>query len=104
MMSIVALVYASIGQADRRSAAALVKETRLNDQAEIIADYIAGVIAADLFTYHEVIPSTGEERLFREVTDYPSSDPNAVSRNATGNQVLFDPAGYNGYDPWLAAT
>lgn len=54
LLSIIAVVYASIGQADRRASVAYVRGVGLDETAASVGDYIAGVIGRDVFsTYTE---------------------------------------------------
>ena len=42
LLAIIGVVYATIGQADRRSSATNLKNQRVNDQVEEVAAYLAG--------------------------------------------------------------
>ncbi len=100
LMSIVAVVYVTIGQADRRGAAALVREQRLDDQSKAIADYITTIIGDDVTAVQTVIDPTGATLTVREAWDGASFDNNTRTTPTTP-QIRFDPVG-QGTDPWLA--
>jgi len=98
MMSMITVIYVTIGQSDRRNAAALAREIRLDDQAAAIADYLAGVVRDDLFTVVEELDLRNNPRIYREAFDYPwmPEEDYIVSipdpPGAT-NQIRFTPAG-----------
>ncbi|HYE03754.1 MAG TPA: hypothetical protein VD963_11040, partial [Phycisphaerales bacterium] len=109
LLAIVAVLYAAIGQGDRRTSAALQREVRIETQARAIADYIAGIIADDAVTTVSIQdprdPTNPDARIrSTEQFDYPSVDGSArsMSPNAAAGETLFTPAG-RGTDPWLAS-
>ncbi|MEZ6242928.1 MAG: hypothetical protein R3B57_07785 [Phycisphaerales bacterium] len=102
LISILAAVYVTVGQGDRRTSAALATNRRVSEFPDIFADYIAGVIADDRLAVY-VRPEFGvegqggpvgghiggggggpggtnqgiakaQERLRRENTDFPYTD------------------------------
>ncbi len=122
LLAIIGVVYATIGQADRRGAATNVKNQRVNDQVEEVAAYLAGVIGdATSATYQEAM--VGGSRARRRGYTYPWTDGHFLSVNqpatnynpgivpptsgalggAAGLFTKFDPTG-NNPDRWLDAT
>ncbi|MGQ0626963.1 MAG: hypothetical protein ACT4PL_02545, partial [Phycisphaerales bacterium] len=93
LMAIVVVVYTTLGQADRRASAALVRQTRIDDQGSAIAGYIAGVIGKDRlkgsFEYDSayrgtnaagvVVAGGSQPRFIRAHTTAPSILPLALS-------------------------
>jgi hypothetical protein len=100
LMSIVAVVYVTIGQSDRRGAAALVREQRLDDQSRAVADYLSGIIADDVVAVKQVTDPSGLTLYMRESWDAPTFDNTKLSQT-TDPARRFDPVG-QGTDPWLA--
>jgi hypothetical protein len=115
LIAIVAVLYGALGQADRRGSAAYTRATALDDHAQTIADYLAGIIGRDVFsTYTEEYSTVGSRRTLRSLRDYPSIDPSrqcvfdpAIFSSAAGVATVeanrFRPAGGDN-DPWLAPT
>lgn len=123
MMSIITVVYVTVGQGDRRQAGALARDARLDDQAAMIADYLSSVIRDDLFSVVFEKDPTGAAGpnpiWYREATDYPwmSEDVRAMPQSGD-NFPEFNPAGtaadfpnyftapgiYHAGDPFLAAS
>ncbi|MBC7834621.1 MAG: hypothetical protein H7Y88_05910 [Phycisphaerales bacterium] len=129
LLAIVAILYAAIGQGDRRGSATLQREVRIDEQVSAIKEYLASVIADDAVkTFTEPDPETGGVLNMREGWDYPSvnrvdtSIPAATVIDPPGdvyslrdsmfalshvtapaaNEFRFDPSG-RGCDPWLAS-
>jgi hypothetical protein len=80
LLSIIAVAYVSIGQADRRGSATVVRAVRLDDQRDAVADYLGSLIARDVFSVEwepivpgelGVSPASGVYRKVRVQTDYP---------------------------------
>ncbi|MCC6320106.1 MAG: hypothetical protein IT438_01570 [Phycisphaerales bacterium] len=93
LMAIVAVVYAAIGKGDRVSSASIVRNTRVDDQASQIADYLAGVVRDGLFaTYVEPDNRSGAAgprgTLKWRGWDYPYTDPQMVSQPPTPGASL----------------
>lgn len=105
LMTIIAVVYFSIGQADARSSAALVSANARNDVPNAVRDYIKRIIAADVNAV--VDPGSGTldraQRSLREAWDYPYTSPLARS-DSTIAASRFNPVGLRGDDPWLASS
>lgn len=121
LLAIIAIVYASMGQSDRRSSGAYVRSNQIEDISGQMGNYIAGIIGADV---HQVVtdryPRQGSNyqvRRFRAHWTYPSVEINDEVRSTiTGNNgVMYDPVGGSrvvgnnasleantGYQPWLA--
>ncbi len=103
LMTIVAVVYFSIGQGDARSSAALVSSSTREEMPKAVASYIAGIIARDALNVED--PGIGATdraaRYVFEAWDYPWSNPAARTRTAT-RADRFKPDGVFGDDPWLA--
>ncbi len=87
LMAIIAVVYASIGKADRSTSAAMVRVQRTDDQVDRIAKYVADVIGNDVFsTYAQedlrgsdaANPAGSTVRL--EAMDAAYTDPQMVSQ------------------------
>ncbi len=100
LLSIFAIVYAAIGQADRRGSAALVRESDLDALAQSMADYLAGIIGQDavavMFRANDPAVPTAGGTLAREAVDYPSTGSWMLSQvpNAAQRALLrFNPAG-----------
>ncbi len=119
LMAIIAVAYTTLGRADRASSAALVRESRIDDQAAFFKDYLAQVIADDVCSTYAERRGDNTWVLRREAMDYPgtsdalASAPAALADGAT----RFTPTGsYQGAwtgtgidlrrpsDPWLAST
>jgi hypothetical protein len=106
LISVLTVVYVTIGQSDRRSAAVTVRRDNVEAVAAHFADYAARVIAEGVFaTYVDgrEIDASGNLRpvLVRRLADYPFTDPYRLS--VTTNAIeRFDPTG--SYDqPWTAS-
>lgn len=107
ILSVLAILYASIGNADRQRSSAVVKNERLNEVPTSFADYILSIIADDRVASHyddsqERQPDatgalTNLPVLMREVTDYPYTPYEMTSQLPTGNlpagDIAFNPAG-----------
>lgn len=102
LMSIIAVVYAALGKSDRAASASIVKSTRLDDQVDQIADYLAGVIRDDQFSTWMLSDARqgGQGGTVRwEGWDAPFTDPQMRSQPAAPNAALpdgeyrFNPAG-----------
>lgn len=99
LMTIIAVVYFSIGQADSRTAAAAKSASDRDEIPQLVGKYIAQVIADDVTaTYTD--PGSGSQ--IREAWDYPSTDPAVLSNPGAGNR--FTARGMRGDDPFLAST
>ena len=102
LMTIVAVVYFSIGQGDARASAALVSSSTRDEMPKAVANYIAGIIAKDAVNVED--PGAGavdrNARFVLEAWDYPWIDPAARTRS-TVRAERFKPEGIFGDDPWL---
>lgn len=105
LMTIIAVVYFSIGQADARSSAALVSANARNDVPNAVRDYIKQIIADDVTAL--IDPGAGTldraQRSLREAWDYPYTSPLARSVDPLAAN-RFNPVGMRGDDPWLASS
>lgn len=98
LLSVITVVYVSIGRSDRQTSAAAVKADERRDVPGEIRDYLSGVIADDLFDTvylgeRNLVqnPSGGalvEVPVFRlEAWDYPSAATGATLFDGNGNGV-----------------
>lgn len=100
LMTVLAVFYAAIGKSDRRAGRAFVTRAATDDVPRQVADYIASILADDVFS---VFPSperlgdggTPEWSFRRETWDYPSIDPNVLSSPPANQRNLrrFRPSG-----------
>ncbi len=89
LLSVVAILYASLGTADRERSAAATRREELDSVPNQVADYIAGIVAQDVVDYSsagvEDANQAGAARLIlreREAWDYPSTDWSLTSSSA----------------------
>lgn len=105
LMTIVAVVYFSIGQGDARASAALLSASSREEMPRAVSQYIASIIASD--ATNVVDPGIGTPdraaRYLYEGWDYPYTSTIARSRTSTKG-LWFRPEGTFGDDPWLGAT
>ena len=106
LISVITLVYATIGQGDRRSSASTVRNTENASAVDSIGRYIAGLIADEQFaTYVDGTDTAPNGRvtpiLIRKAAEYPFTDPYRRSvLNAASQTRRFDPTGtYNAILP-----
>lgn len=133
LIAVITVLYVSIGRADRQTSAAAVRLEDRKDVPEIMRDYLAGIIADDLFDVvymGERAPNPANPNQLvpvfrREAWDYPSSAyevtiPRILNDNtraltvgagfnanntAADERFWFTPTGnYTGTDPWLASS
>ena len=126
LLSVIAVLYATLGTSDRSRANSVVRKQILDDYPAKVADYISGVIAADaLDIILERIAAPGQPRYVaaRESFDYPFTDWRSTNQNVglTADKPLFTPTGgparaangnfigpmptsWTPSDPYLAAT
>lgn len=95
LISVITLVYATIGKADRRGSQVVAQKSSVHTTVSTIAEYIAGVIADGAMAVHvDGEDGAGNPSLVRTAADYPSTDPVRVS---IGSGALlaraFDPTG-----------
>lgn len=123
LLSVIAVLYATLGSSDRSRAQSVVRKQILDEYPAKVADYISGVIAADaLDVILETTPS-GAFKFSRESFDYPFTDWRATNQEGTLSEIktLFTatggparradgtfigpmPASWTPGDPFLAAT
>ncbi|MBX3363807.1 MAG: hypothetical protein KF866_03495 [Phycisphaeraceae bacterium] len=88
MMSVLAVVFVTVSKGDRRAAAAVVKRAQRAEVPDQVRDYVANVIARDVFSAFPSPESFGNDRaaflLRRESWDSPSSDPRVMSMPSRG--------------------
>jgi hypothetical protein len=72
LLSVIAIVYVTIGSQDTRVVAATVRQEKIEDVPQRVADYLADVIARDRLAVR-VDPADGQVFL-RETSDYPATD------------------------------
>lgn len=104
LVSVLAVVYAAVGRSDTRISQAVVSQNEQRDAAKLVGDYIASIIADDVFS---TIPAPGGRNFSTlETFDYPSTSPDATSTQINPTQPdYFRPTGSRlGSDPYLAAT
>ncbi|QKK08638.1 MAG: hypothetical protein HND58_11015 [Planctomycetota bacterium] len=124
LIAVITVVYVAIGRSDRQtSAAALNVEERKDIPAEM-RDYIAGIIADDVFDVvylgeRATNPNNANQQVpvfVREAWDYPSTAyeitipglltdlVRPLTVGANDARTWFTPTGnYTGTDPWLAS-
>ncbi|MBX3316320.1 MAG: hypothetical protein KF902_05590 [Phycisphaeraceae bacterium] len=105
LMTILAVVYFSIGQSDARSSAAMVTASKRDDVAIAVRDHIKTILADDVTA--SIDPGSGAidrvQRYQREAWDYPWTSP--VWRTVSATPALrFNPIGTRGDDPFLASS
>lgn len=111
MLSVVTLVYVTVGQGDRRTSAVVTSRDNLRETVDRVSTYIArDVIGADaLAVYadgvdpqlppHPATPGLPGSILARESFDYPSTDPTMWSSRTPASNLpvpahrRFNPAG-----------
>jgi len=100
LISVITLIYATIGQADRRNSQVVVQKASVDSVGDQVAGYISGVIASGTFAVHVdgVSPLFGGSPiLVRSGMDYPWTDPYRLSIAPPGSAALrdraFDPTG-----------
>lgn len=107
LLAIIAVVYASLGQSDRRTSAALVRSVQIEDVSGQIADYLAGIIGQDVTEpideYYTGTESSGLARRFHATWTIPgiAFDDEVKSRPTNTNEKRYRPVG-GGRQPWLA--
>lgn len=84
LIAVLTIVYVSVGQSDRRSAAATQRVESVDLATKRIADYIAQVIADAAMSVQvqgSYVDTTGATRplLVRPASDYPFTDPSLIS-------------------------
>ncbi len=119
LMAIIAVVYASVGRGDRISSTMAVRQQRIQNQVEEIAQYFADVLRRDAnATYsqederpRQTSPNAPSATLRLEAWDAPYTDPMMVSQaldpvQQTTYPVQRDPAwrlrqrsGFHGFNP-----
>lgn len=117
LLAIIAVVYAAIGQADRRAGAAYVRSVQLEDISDQVGQYISGIIGEDVFqVVEDEYPSTQASRMQKRKTRAYWTYPGMPIANdifvdpPTNNDFRFNPvSGSNdperqGYQPWLASS
>lgn len=133
LLSVIAIVYVTIGTSDTRVQVAGVRRESTEDVPQKVGDYIANVIARDRMAvqYDDAdfdVLSTNSfyPVMMRETTDYPSTDwlvrSDVPEPRYNDSRWAFDPAGtiatekffaaqagfrrpsVAGSDPWLAST
>jgi hypothetical protein len=126
LLSVITIIYVSIGRSDRQTSAAVLKFDQRKDAPAAIRDYLAGVIADDLFD-HLYLGERDENNIpiyRREAWDYPSAaattlrprpkalnNPDQTLPVTVGGadpkrpgEFGFYPTGNGtGTDPWLAS-
>ncbi|MCC5786931.1 MAG: hypothetical protein JJU33_09550 [Phycisphaerales bacterium] len=100
LMTVLAVFYAAIGKSDRRAGRAFVTRAATDDVPRQVADYIASILAEDVFSVYpspERVGDAGNPQwsFRRETWDYPSIDPNVRSAPPAGQRDLlrFRPSG-----------
>lgn len=79
LLAIIVVVYATVGQSDRRGGAAAADRTRSAGSVAEIADYLAGVIGDDVTKVArqrvEIAANRQADMLYRPAADIPGHDP-----------------------------
>jgi hypothetical protein len=104
LLLVIAVVYVTVGRADRQTSSALLRQASEADVPGNVSDYIAGIIGDDRLSTFTVGSNSPRQRTYREASDRPSvtydKDSNQNDPTATD---YFSPVGA-GTDPWLAST
>lgn len=79
LVSILVVVYFSVGRADRREGATALDRVRSDDQVAQWRDYLAGVIGDDALAIERQRDRLGNDHVWRSVRTYPGVDPMARS-------------------------
>lgn len=79
LISILVVVYFSLGRADRREGATALDRARSDDQVAQLRDYLAGVIADDALAIERQRDRLGNDHIMRSVRTAPGVDPMARS-------------------------
>ncbi len=101
LISVITVVYVTLGQSDRRSAQVVVRKDQVGEAVAGVRDYLADVIARDTFSvYVNGVDASGRALLARRVAVYPFTDPSRRSVLKQGNSAdalatfrKFDPTG-----------
>lgn len=95
LLSVIAVLYATLGSSDRQRAQAVVRKQILDDYPNKVADYIAGVIAIDATGAIPERTPSGVLKFSRESFDYPFTDWRATNQFAgpNPNAPMFTPSG-----------
>ncbi len=118
LMSIMVVVYVTLGQNDRRSGAASQARVQLTTQSQSVRDYLAQVIADGATSVVLQRDVLGNDHVVRKAWDYPSTDEQMLSVNPGAPAALrpppvagvtpaqwparrFDPSGNIG-TPWVS--
>jgi hypothetical protein len=118
LMSIMVVVYVTLGQNDRRSGAASQARVQLTTQSQSVRDYLAQVIADGATSVVLQRDVLGNDHVVRKAWDYPSTDEQMLSVNPAAPAALrpplvagvtpaqwparrFDPSGNIG-TPWVS--
>ncbi|MFN9312346.1 MAG: hypothetical protein ACK5WB_01250 [Phycisphaerales bacterium] len=81
LMSIMVVVYVTLGQNDRRSGAASQARVQLTTQSQSVRDYLAQVIADGATSVVLQRDVLGNDHVVRKAWDYPSTDEQMLSVN-----------------------
>ncbi len=122
LMSIMVVVYVTLGQNDRRSGAASQARVQLTTQGQSVRDYLSQVIADGATAVVRQRDVLGNDHIVRKAWDYPSTDEQLISMNPGAPNPLrptaplvpgfnpaqwparkFDPSG-NVSTPWAAGS
>lgn len=116
LMSVFAIVYIAIGRSDTGLSIGVKRNAVRDDVPKQFAEYVAGVIGADVLAVTAESDPSGQIALRREASDYPGSVWEMRS-DITQPDRIFDPVGtyrtpWQGggmdprgpSDPWLAAS
>lgn len=113
LLSVIAIVYVTIGTQDTRVQTAAVRKEKVEDVPQRVGDYLANIIAQDRLatTYDDasILGPDGLPVMMREISDYPSTDPQVRSdlNDPSGIADLrhaswrFDPAGRIDVQSWF---
>lgn len=115
LVSVLAIVYVSIGRGDTRTRAGVSKQNTLEKPPVFVRDYIAGVVADDVASFYwnqaKVLGANTTPSWTRESSDYGYVSPEVISistRPATDplrGAFTFNPIGSLPHDPaFLALT
>jgi hypothetical protein len=105
LLVVIAVLYVTVGRADRQTSVALSRQAREAEVSEVVGAHIASVIGNDrLDTFRSRGVSANQPTLYREAYDAPSASYDQLSTQTDPRQPdYFSPEG-RGTDPWLSAS
>lgn len=104
LLTVISVVYVTIGRGDRQAAGAMVRYNQQQDLPRIAADYFAQVIGDDVLSVYQPRPGALNPWV-REVTDYPSIsyDVRSDVTDPSDDRYYWPTGMRTGRDPYLAS-